>query len=285
MQLLTHFGPNALHWVFNVFKEPRIFWPVLVAASGAGAHWWRQIRRNFKTRFARNWPATPAVIDVISVVERVVSEKIRVYVATLTYFYRNPNLQMGEFEREFQTRSEAQQWAEQFKGRSVMVHVNPADSTDSVLIERDLAGLELHRPLKLPTPKSDVDLSDDYHEALTPGLRLVCGLGELVSTAGLATCAVLLAVSIVDAGRIRPSTFYWAGGAMLVCSLSAVFLLWLHLKRTEAGRSLLHNYSRWCPPWMRWSLRIFRSFRRSLALFPSFTGRCSSVLAPLDLSL
>jgi hypothetical protein len=253
MRLVTHFGQNAARWIFDVLKEPRIYGPVF---------------------------ATPAVIDVVSCVERAVSEKTRVWVATLTYFYRNPDLQMGDFERDFPARQEARQWAEQFKGRSVMVHVNPANPADSVLMERDLAGLELHRPLKVDATQPDPNIPDDYHEALTPGLRLVSGLGELVSTAGLASCAVLLAFSFAKADWIPGSTFYWTCGVMLACSLSSVFILWLHLRRSEAGRSLLHNYSRWSPPWMRWSLKVSGVSAAALPFFHLLPAAVAPVLRP-----
>ena len=198
-----------------------------------------------------------AVIDVVSMVERLISDEhnTRVYVATLTYFYRNPELQMGEFERQFGERSAAKAWVGQFKGRSVMVHVNPANGADSALLESELAGLELHGPAKNDAPTRTLQFSEEEAEALSPGYRLLCGVGELVSTAGLGTSAVLLAASVMRGGRMQPLMFYWVGGAMLAVSLAAVGLLYFHLRETEAGRTLLKTYSKWAPAWLGWSLK------------------------------
>jgi len=86
------------------------------------------------------------VIDVVSVTPMTeqtrYGERTIAYVATLTYFYRNPELQMGEYSRKFGALShdeaEAQTWANSYKGRSVMVHVDPRDPTHSVLRKQNL---------------------------------------------------------------------------------------------------------------------------------------------------
>jgi hypothetical protein len=60
------------------------------------------------------------------------------YLATLTYFYRNPDLQTGDYCRMFDTKEEGEAWAASFKGRTVFVHVNPRDPSQSVLRTEEL---------------------------------------------------------------------------------------------------------------------------------------------------
>lgn len=90
----------------------------------------------------RDWAAISAVIDVVSVVQQTEQveggERVIGYLATLTYFYRNPKLQMGEYSRMFATEDEGQAWAASYKGRAVMVHVNPRDAAHSILRKEDL---------------------------------------------------------------------------------------------------------------------------------------------------
>jgi hypothetical protein len=179
-------------------------------------------------------------------------------VGTLTYFYRTPELQMGEYERSFRTREEARRWVNQFKNRTVTVHVNPGDAGDSVMLASDLAGLDLHVPHALLSPAKIVELEDDEMvEAISPSYRLLCGLAELASLAGLAISGVLLAVSVAMHGREHfAAYYYWLGGALLACSLGAALAVVLHLRRNEAGRWLLKSYKRWCPGWTRWGVNL-----------------------------
>ena len=90
----------------------------------------------------RDWARVSAVIDVVSVVEQTeqgrYGERIVGYLATLTYFYRNPELQMGEYSRMFDDEKDAQDWVASYKGRSVIVHVDPRDPTQSVLRKEEL---------------------------------------------------------------------------------------------------------------------------------------------------
>lgn len=251
--------------LLNLVREPGIYIPALVVVAGTFTGAERRIRSGIRARQVSHWPVLPAVIDVVSVVERIVSEKHsgRVYFGTLTYFYRNPELQMGEFERVFPSRAEARQWVDQFKGRSVLVHVNPADSTDSVLRRVDLDGLELHRPsrnLAAPMAINGLNCEDDVREALGPSYRLICGLAELVGMAGLATSAVMLTFSFAIGERLHPAGYYWTCGPMLILAVLAALVLYLHLGRTEQGRHLLRTYTRWAPAWLRWSLKGTSSF-------------------------
>jgi len=84
-----------------------------------------------------------AVIDVVSVVEqtepsRYGGERTIGYLATLTYFYRNPDLQTGDYCRMFDDEDEAKGWADSMKSCTVMVHVDPRDPSRSALREVEL---------------------------------------------------------------------------------------------------------------------------------------------------
>jgi hypothetical protein len=110
------------------------------------------VKRNRSWRFfaqwlsglrGRDWTVVSAVVDVVSVVPQ--TEPVRGYgvevvgyLATLTYFYRNPELQTGDYSRMFDNEEDGQAWAAFFKGRSVMVHVDPRDSSRSVLRKEEL---------------------------------------------------------------------------------------------------------------------------------------------------
>jgi Protein of unknown function (DUF3592) len=103
---------------------------------------WKFITQWLNGKQGRDWPTVNAVIDVVSVVVQTeqsrYGERIIGYQATLTYFYRNPELQMGDFCRMFDTEGEATEWANSCKGRNVLVHVSPSDPAKSALIEADL---------------------------------------------------------------------------------------------------------------------------------------------------
>jgi hypothetical protein len=90
----------------------------------------------------RDWASVSALIDVVSVVPQIeqtrYGERTVGFLATLTYFYRNPELQMGEYCRMFDTENEAQSWTASYKGRNVMVHIDPKDPTRSVLRAEEL---------------------------------------------------------------------------------------------------------------------------------------------------
>jgi Protein of unknown function (DUF3592) len=91
---------------------------------------------------SRNWPSVSGVIDIAAVAKEVEaggrSGPIVSYLAMLTYSYRNPELQTGDYNRRFTYEGDAQEWADSFKGRTVTVHVDPRDPTCSVLRTEDL---------------------------------------------------------------------------------------------------------------------------------------------------
>jgi len=118
---------------------------ILVFTAVLGAtYYWRFIVQWLNGIRGRDWPTISAIIDVVSVVKQTeqgrYGEYVVGYLATLTYFYRNPELQIGEYNRLFDQNEEedAQAWTASYKGRTVMVHVDPRDSTRSVLRKEEL---------------------------------------------------------------------------------------------------------------------------------------------------
>jgi len=122
-------------------------WPVLligliVAAAFVAGSSWQFVMQWLNGVRGRNWPTVSAVIDLISVQKRVQSvprgKDIVTYVAMLTYAYRNPDLQTGDYDKSFYDEDEAQAWANSYKGCTVMVHVDPRDPSRSALRKEDL---------------------------------------------------------------------------------------------------------------------------------------------------
>jgi hypothetical protein len=107
------------------------------------ALYWRPFAQWLAGIRGRNWPSTSAVIDIVSVVEQRQAtgrRDIVTYLATLTYSYRNPDLQMGDYVRLFDSDEEAdaQAWAASYKGTTVKIHIDPSDPKRSVLRKEDL---------------------------------------------------------------------------------------------------------------------------------------------------
>jgi hypothetical protein len=112
-----------------------------VGISIAGRYW------RFFTQWlwgirGRDWTSLSALVDIVTVVEQTEQgrgQRTTIgYLATLTYFYRNPELQSGDYCRMFDEEADAQDWAASYKGRTVMVHVDPRDPSHSVLRKEEL---------------------------------------------------------------------------------------------------------------------------------------------------
>lgn len=93
----------------------------------------------------RNWPIVSGVINVVSVAfikDDIPSPNADLddsfYRATLTYVYHNPQMQMGDYSRDFGNKKDAEDWANSYKGETVKVHVDPRDPARSVLRREDL---------------------------------------------------------------------------------------------------------------------------------------------------
>jgi hypothetical protein len=120
------------------------FFPIVIgfAAISLAARYWRFFTQWLSGIRGRDWASVSAVVDVVSVVPQTVQtrygQQIAGYLATLTYFYRNPELQSGEYSRLIDKEEEAQTWAASYKGKTVMVHVDPRDPSKSVLRKEEL---------------------------------------------------------------------------------------------------------------------------------------------------
>jgi hypothetical protein len=133
--------------VFLYRSDQTMPWPVwlvvfvaVVIASTASS--WQFIAQRWNGYRGRNWPTVSAVIDLVSVQRREESggkgRPIITWVALLTYVYRIPDLQTGDYDRSFSDEDEAKDWANSLKGCAVMVHVDPKDPAHSVLRKEDL---------------------------------------------------------------------------------------------------------------------------------------------------
>lgn len=100
-----------------------------------------------RRRSGHKWPTVSAVVDIVNVafmkdespLPRLNTNlNLPYYLVTLTYTYRNPEEQMGDYSRRFGDKVEAEAWANSYKGETVKVHVDPRDPTRSVLREEDL---------------------------------------------------------------------------------------------------------------------------------------------------
>jgi hypothetical protein len=116
---------------------------IATASTMKRRRFWRLSAQRLSGIRGRDWSAVLASIDVVSVVPQ--TEPVRGYavetvgfLSTLTYFYRSPELQTGDYSRMFDNEKDAQAWAASFKGRTVTVRVDPSDPTRSVLREEDL---------------------------------------------------------------------------------------------------------------------------------------------------
>jgi hypothetical protein len=111
----------------------------------ASGHLLAALRQVDERTRGRNWPTVSAAVDVVSVAfcedntpPLKADLNFPYYLATLTYFYRNPEQQTGDYSRRFGDKDEAQAWANSYKGSTFMVHVDPRHPTRSVLREEDL---------------------------------------------------------------------------------------------------------------------------------------------------
>lgn len=120
--------------IYDSYVIPFLVALVVVAFA---ARYWRFFIQWLREIRGRDWIVIAATIDVVSVVEQIEhsrsEEIVATYLATLTYFYRNPELQMGEYSRMFDDEDAAQAWTASYKGSTVMVHVDPYDPSHSVL--------------------------------------------------------------------------------------------------------------------------------------------------------
>jgi hypothetical protein len=255
MQAPAHLVHHLIDDLAKFIFRPDLIWPILAIPIGITVRQVRKLRRQAKKRTAaravRGWLTLPAVIDVVSVSEHLDSDGKKYYLAALTYFYRHPNLEMGEYQREFPLKASAQNWVKQFKGRQVTIHVNPKDVTESFVLESDLEGLETRQ---IPATETPVQL--DSIPALSSVSRFYSALGEQIGIAGLAASAILLVVSLATGGGKKcPNWLLWTGGTMLAVAFLLMVAVQFQCRNNETAKNFLHSYKLWSPVWMQWALK------------------------------
>jgi hypothetical protein len=105
--------------------------------------YWRLFVQWVQGLRGREWPMVSAVIDTVSVIQQRQGTghgDMVYYLVTLTYSYRSPELQVGDYNRLFSYDEEedAKAWAASYKSSTVRVHVDPRDPSRSVLRKEDL---------------------------------------------------------------------------------------------------------------------------------------------------
>jgi hypothetical protein len=106
---------------------------------------WGIVEELAERTHGRKWPTVSAVVDIVSVTfvpddtpSMRAYPDLSYYLATLTYVYRNPELQMGDYSRRFGNEGDAKAGANSYKGSTVAVHVDSRDPTRSLLRKEDL---------------------------------------------------------------------------------------------------------------------------------------------------
>lgn len=254
---------HSLLFVRQFFENSRqllsqLLWPLAAALVILAIGWIRKLRRTAKERKARRWPVFYATVQVAIVAESNPTSKVKSYKGWLTYFYKNPEMQMGELEKYFRSKARAQHWVEQFRGRQVVVHVNPEDPSDSMLLESDLEGLAAPLAPYIKAPELDEGWQEPLEPApqLTQTMLVLCGVGELASLVGLAGCAVMFLLSLAKGTVWLPKPYQWAAGITLALATLTAIPVLRELKKDDAGKSFLKNLSEWCPPWLSWPVKI-----------------------------
>jgi hypothetical protein len=127
------------------------FWLILISSVAGAillvAICWDIVGAWIKRVRGRTWPVVSAFVDIVSVAfmeddSLIPAQKSSFdqpyYKATLTYVYRYPEEQMGDYSRNFMKKEDAEAWANSYKGETVKVHVDPSDPAHSILREEDL---------------------------------------------------------------------------------------------------------------------------------------------------
>lgn len=119
---------------------------IVTASTLKRRRFWRFATQSLSQRQGRDWPRVSASVDVVSVVPQ--TEPIRGYavetvgyLVTLTYFYRTPELQTGDYSRMFDKEEDAHAWAASIKGRNIEIRVDPNDPSHSIVRNDELPSL------------------------------------------------------------------------------------------------------------------------------------------------
>lgn len=129
---------------------------VCIGLVQVGVNGWPDFFKWWQEKWARDWPKVPAVIDLVTTATwqeetplaggGVPSEPTYAHKALLTYSYRNPEPQSGDYSRSFGSEDDAKDWANSCKGLKVMVCVDPRDSARSVLRGEDIDAALAQKP-------------------------------------------------------------------------------------------------------------------------------------------
>jgi hypothetical protein len=245
---------------------PKLFAKLLVnplfAPFAIVVHWFRRSEHRRKEERARNWPTQAAKIDVVTVPKRILTghdknNHLLESSATLSYFYHRPDLQMGEYVRKFSSREVALRWVEQYKGRSVAVHVNPDDTSESILLDDDLNGLdvltETELEARMPAAATVKETAAEGKEPkIIPRWILVaCGFAELICLAGLGVSGVLLGISVMRHGMTLSPWMIWSGTTLM----GILFFFFVFVRSRYKV-----DWKRWCPGWLSWTSGLSSTF-------------------------
>lgn len=121
---------------------------VLIGLVQVGVNGWPNFVKWWEEKGARDWPLVPAVIELVTTASWEKDEPLAgggpptpttyEHKALLTYSYRNPEPQSGDYSRSFGSEDDAKDWADSCKGLKVMVRVDPRDPANSVLRAEDI---------------------------------------------------------------------------------------------------------------------------------------------------
>lgn len=220
-----------------------VLWSLFRSGSG--------LVRRLTSGPVKEWPTSTASIDVVSVAEQIFEgrygNETTGYTASLTYFYRNPELQIGEYQRNFPLKAAAQMWADGFKNKQVVIHVNPKNPTDSMILDVDLEGLARNGPLTL-----DESVRMEELPRLREGFLLLSRFAELATIAGLS-------ITLAEAWLHRRSEFaVWPTwlmvmtGVLLAFDIVAAWIVSYRAEDSSAYQAILRGPTRFCPTWMNW---------------------------------
>ncbi len=110
MQETTH--DLNIRWFFVAMKGLVLIAMVVAVMLARFGKSWSQRLAGIR---GRDWPTVSALVDLVTVVEQTGDsghgEQTIGYLATLTYFYRNPELQPGDYCRMFKSKDEGDRWA------------------------------------------------------------------------------------------------------------------------------------------------------------------------------
>ena len=129
---------------------------VLIGLVQVGVNYWPDLVKWWEEKWARDWPVVPAVIDLVTTATWAQDEPLAgggpvtpttyEHKALLTYSYRNPEAQSGDYSRSFGSEDDAKDWADSCKGLKVMVRVDPRNSARSVLRAEDIDAALTKKP-------------------------------------------------------------------------------------------------------------------------------------------